>query len=78
MKYKLAAQELHRSRIPAFLMISGDQAMSFQKFHTTQVTAGAGSYSQGLLAGRTLYLAGQTGEGLDGSSKRPAAISPTS
>ena len=26
--------------------------MSFQKFHTTQVTAGAGSYSQALLAGR--------------------------
>ena len=41
--------------------------MSFQKFHTTQVTAGTGSYSQGLLAGRTLYLSGQTGEGLDGS-----------
>lgn len=41
--------------------------MPFQKFHTTQVTAGAGSYSQGLLAGRTLYLSGQTGEGLDGT-----------
>ena len=41
--------------------------MSFQKFHTTQVTAGAGSYSQALLAGRTLYLAGQTGAGLDGA-----------
>ena len=45
--------------------------MSFQKFHTTQVTAGAGSYSQGLLAGRTLYLAGQTGEGLDGAPPVP-------
>ncbi len=41
--------------------------MAFRKFHTTRVTAGAGSYSQGVMAGRTLYLAGQTGEGLDGS-----------
>ncbi len=45
--------------------------MSFQKFRTTRVTAATGSYSQGVFAGNTLYLAGQTGEGLDGSPPTP-------
>jgi len=45
--------------------------MPFRKFRTTRMTAASDSYSQALLAGDTLYLAGQTGEGLDGSPPAP-------
>ena len=45
--------------------------MTFRKFRVTQATAASGRYSQALLAGDTLYLAGQTGEGLDGSPPAP-------
>ncbi|MFQ5895064.1 MAG: hypothetical protein ACE5JJ_04510 [Nitrospinota bacterium] len=44
--------------------------MAHRRFRTTQPTAAPGRYSQAVLAGKTLYLAGQTGAGLDGS---PAA-----
>lgn len=44
--------------------------MAHRRFRITQATAAPGRYSQAVLAGKTLYLAGQTGAGLDGS---PAA-----
>ncbi|MEE9274351.1 MAG: RidA family protein [bacterium] len=45
--------------------------MPHQRFRTTQATAAAGGYSRAVLAGKTLYLAGQTGIGLDGSPPAP-------
>ncbi len=45
--------------------------MAHQRFRTTPATAAPGRYSRAVLAGKTLYLAGQTGRGLDGSPAAP-------
>jgi len=49
--------------------------MADQHIRRTQPTAATGSYSQAVLAGNTLYISGQTGEGLDGSP--PVSGDPT-
>ena len=45
--------------------------MAHRRIRQIQPTAATGSYSKAVLAGKTLYLSGQTGAGLDGDPPVP-------
>ena len=42
-----------------------------KRFYTSTPLNASGAYSKAVLAGKTLYLAGQTGTGLDGTPPTP-------
>ena len=42
-----------------------------KRFHASEPLNATGKYSKAVLAGKTLYIAGQTGIGLDGSPAAP-------
>ena len=71
------------ARVPtgcSIVQILGDKPVSgcimekllpHKHIRLTQPTAAVGNYSKAVLAGDTLYLSGQTGEGLDGRPPAP-------